>query len=119
MNPLITNAIYSDYLNRIAKHKFNTGIGVYYKERFRKNRDRLFEFLKHDNVFWNNNNAEMAIKLLATHTNNKIMLFSEDRMREYLQIISLYQTCVYNNVSFFKFLLSKEKDLDRYLGRYL
>lgn len=105
--------------DRIAKCKFKTEIGVYYQERFCRNRGRLFVFLKHDNLSWNNNNAEKAIKLLATHTNRKIMLFSEVRMREYLQIMSIYQTCVYNNVSFLKFRLSEEKNFDRYIETYL
>lgn len=99
----------------VAKHEFKTEIGIYYQDRFWRNRKSLFEFIKHDNVSWNNNNAEKAIKLLATHTNRKILLFSEDRMCEYLQISSIYQTCVYNKISFLKFLLSKEKDLDRFI----
>jgi hypothetical protein len=35
------------------------------KERFEKNRDKLFTFLKYDGVLWNNNNAEHAIKAFA------------------------------------------------------
>ena len=35
------------------------------KERFQKNRNRLFTFLEHDGVPWNNNNAEHAIKGFA------------------------------------------------------
>jgi hypothetical protein len=34
--------------------------------RFAKNRNRLFTFLDHDGVPWNNNNAENAIKGFAT-----------------------------------------------------
>ncbi len=94
---------------------FQSEIGLYYQERFRRNRDSLFTFINCDNVSWNNNNAERAIKLLATHTNRKIKLFSESRMPEYLQMMSIYQTCVYNNISFLKFLLSKEIDIQRYI----
>jgi len=36
------------------------------KERFEKNRDKLFTFLDHDGIPWNNNNAEHAIKAFAT-----------------------------------------------------
>ena len=32
---------------------------------FRKNRDKLFTFLAHDGVPWNNNNAEHAVKGFA------------------------------------------------------
>jgi hypothetical protein len=36
-----------------------------YKQRFEKNRDKLFTFLRYDGVPWNNNNAEHAIKAFA------------------------------------------------------
>ena len=35
------------------------------KQRFEKNRDKLFTFLRYDGVPWNNNNAEHAIKAFA------------------------------------------------------
>ena len=105
-------------LDRIAKYKFKTEIALHYQDRFGRNKNKLFEFINHDNVSWKNNNAEKAIKLLATHTNRKIKMFSENRMREYLQIMSIYQTCVYNNVSFLKFLLSKERGCDKFIETY-
>ena len=97
--------------------KYSSETASHYKERFLKNIDKLFQFLDHDNVSWNNNNAEHAIKLLATHTNKKIKLFSTTRIDEYLNIMSVYQTCVYHDISFFKFLLSRERDLDKYLRK--
>ena len=103
---------------RIASKEFKTEVAIYYQDRFNRNRDRLFEFINHDNVSWNNNNAERAIKLLATHTNRKIKLFSEKRMRDFLKIMSVYQTCVYNNASFMKFLLSKERNFDKFFETY-
>ena len=105
-------------LTKIGKFRFQSEIGLYYQERFNRNKDKLFLFINYDNVSWNNNNAERAIKLLATHTNRNIKLFSENRMREYLQIMSIYQTCVYNNVSFLKFLLSQKRDLGKYMQNY-
>ena len=35
------------------------------KQRFEKNRDKLFTFLRYDGMPWNNNNAEHAIKTFA------------------------------------------------------
>ena len=58
---------------------------------------------------------EHAIKLLSTHTNRQIKYFSAAQAAEYLKIMSIYQTCVYNNVSFLKFLISKEKNMEKYL----
>jgi hypothetical protein len=103
---------------RFEKKNFSSDIAIYYQERLSKNQEKLFQFINHDNVSWNNNNAERAIKLLATHTNRKIKLFSAKRMEDYLKIMSIYQTCVYNNVSFIKFLLSKERDINRFFESY-
>ena len=105
-------------LTKIDKYRFQSEIGLYYQERFNRNKDKLFLFINYDNVSWNNNNAERAIKLLATHTNRNIKLFSENRMREYSQIMSIYPTCVYNNVSFLQFMLSQKRDLSKYVQNY-
>ena len=85
-------------IEKITSEKFATEIAIYYQERFLRNKNKLFTFLEYDNVSWNNNNAEKAIKLLATHTNEKIKLFSEKRISEYLCIMSIYQTCIYKPI---------------------
>jgi predicted RecB family nuclease len=95
--------------------EYSTETSQYYQTRFIKHKNKLFQFLNFDNVSWNNNNAERAIKLLATHSNRSINLFSPQRIDEYLKIMSIYQTCNYNNVSFLKFLLSREQNFDEYL----
>jgi len=33
-------------------------------------------------------------------------------MEEYLKIMSIYQTCKYKGISFLKFMLSREKDIE-------
>ena len=103
----------------LARSMFRSEIASQYRDRFLKNRNTLFEFLNHDNVSWNNNNAERAIKLLATHTNKGLKLFTAVRMEEYLRIMSIYQTCVYNNISFLRFLLSGERDLGKFFESHL
>ena len=105
----------TSFFNLLTRSMFRSEIAGRYRDRFLKNRNRLFEFLNHDNVSWNNNNAEQAIKLLATHTNKNMKSFTAARMEEYLRIMSIYQTCVYNNISFLRFLLSRERDLGKYL----
>lgn len=85
-----------------------------YQKRFQKNRDDLFRFLDYDNVAWNNGNAEHAIKLLATHTNDNLKFCRTTRMEEYLTIMSLYQTCKYRGISLLSFLLSEETDINYY-----
>lgn len=105
------------FFNTAVKCEYSSESSLYYQTRFIKYKDKMFQFLNYDNVSWNNNNAERAIKLLATHSNKNIKLFSSQRIDEYLRIMSIYQTCVYNNVSFLKFMVSKEKDFDLYLKR--
>src|SRR5262249_41920663 len=46
----------------LSRTHFQNETAASYQRRFEKNRDRLFTFLDHDGVPWNNNNAEHAIK---------------------------------------------------------
>jgi predicted RecB family nuclease len=85
-----------------------------YRKRFLRYQDKLFVFLDHDGVPWNNNNAEHAIKHFA-----KYRIISNGRMtasglQAYLILLSIYQTCEYKRVSFLRFLLSKERAVDAF-----
>jgi len=51
---------------------------------------------------------------MAVHRNKNIDYFRASRMDDYLRIMSLYQTCEYKEISFLKFLISKEIDIDEY-----
>ena len=102
------------FIDRLLSTDYTSQIVLKYKKRFMKNKNKLFEFLNHDNVSWNNTNAEHAIKLLALHRNDTFKWFSSTKIGDYLKLISIYQTCRYNEVSFLKFLVSKEKDLMSY-----
>jgi len=106
----------SHFYKKTINRDYTSEASQYYQNRFIRFKDKLFQFLNYDNVSWNNNNAERAIKLLATHSNKSIPLFSPQRIGEYLRIMSIYQTCVYNNVSFLKFLLSRERSFDNFLS---
>ncbi len=107
------------FLKDIFSKEYSSEIAQQYQKRFLKNQGKLFLFLSHDNVAWNNNAVEHAIKLLATHKNKNLTFFRESRMEEYLKIMSIYQTCKYKGISFLKFLLSKEKDIDIYCEKFL
>jgi hypothetical protein len=102
------------FLEEVSSTVYVSEVSRQYQVRFQKNRNTLFTFLDYDNVSWNNTYAEHAIKLLATHRNKNIDFFRASRMDEYLRIMSIYQTCEYKKVSFLKFLLSKETDMDEY-----
>jgi predicted RecB family nuclease len=102
------------FFHTVFATDYASEISQQYQIRFEKNRNTLFTFLDYDNVLWNNTYAEHAIKLLATHRNKNIDFFRASRIEEYLRIMSIYQTCEYKGMSFLKFLLSKETDIDEY-----
>jgi len=82
-----------------------------FKERFEKNRAKLFTFLIHDGVPWNNNNAEHAVKAFAMVRRTIAGVTSEKGIRDYLVLLSISQTCKYKEVDFLDFLRSGEKDI--------
>jgi hypothetical protein len=97
-----------EYRSELARH---------YWGRFLKYRDKLFVFLDHDGVPWNNNNAENAVKLFASRRKFMRTLFTERGIKDYLLLLSLYQTLRYRGVSFWKFLPSGETDLATFTAR--
>ena len=105
------------FFSTIEGGVFRTEIAIKYQNRFMRNRNKLFEFINHDNVSWNNNNAEHAIKILAMHANKDLNGFRETRIDDYLKIMSIYQSCKFQNISFLKYLLSTEATLDAYASR--
>ena len=52
-------------------------------ERLEKNRNKMFTFLDFDNVPWNNNNAEHAIKKLAAYRELADVYFDTDHYEEF------------------------------------
>jgi hypothetical protein len=100
---------------KIDQYDFETEIALKYKKRLVKYRDKLFTFLDHNGVSWNNNNAEHAIKafarlrkILGGNTNVK-------GIQEYLILLSICQTCKYKGINFFEFLRSGETDIESFI----
>ena len=85
-----------------------------YRKRFLANRAKLFTFLDCDDVPWNNNNAEHAVKEFAAYRKNTDGFYSEEGIKKHLILLSVYATCKYKNIDLLKFLLSKEKDIDSF-----
>jgi hypothetical protein len=85
-----------------------------YRSRLLKYRDKLFVFLAHDGVPWNNNNAEHAVKEFAYHRETTNGMLTETGLAEFLTLLSICVTCRYKGVSFLKFMLSGEKDIDEF-----
>jgi len=85
-----------------------------YQKRLNKYRDKLFVFLEHDSVPWNNNNAENAIKLFASRRRILGTSSTEKGLRDYLVFLSIYQTCRRKNLSLLRFLRSGKLYLDAF-----
>ena len=85
--------------------------GLRVKER-KKNRDKLFTFLKYDGIPWNNNNAEHAIKAFAALRDVISGSSTAKGVDEYLTLLSICQTCMYQGLDFLGFMRSGEKYIE-------
>ena len=92
--------------------QFEKEIAEHYQKRLTRNRDRLFEFLNHDGVPWNNNNAENAIKPFAKYRAMTNYLSTSKGLEDYLVLLSIQQTCKYRGINFLEFLRSGKLTLD-------
>jgi hypothetical protein len=84
------------------------------KKRITRYRGKLFTFLDYDGIPWNNNNAEHAVKHFAKYRRLANGRFSERGLKDYLKLLSIFETCKYKAISFLGFLLSKERDIDSF-----
>jgi hypothetical protein len=84
-------------------------------ERLQKNRSKLFTFLEFDDIPWNNNNAEHAIKAFARLRRVIEGKTTEKGLREFLILLSICETCKYKGVDFLDFLRSGSKDIDDFV----
>jgi Transposase IS66 family len=108
------------FLKSVASTDLTSPLADKYKKRFQKSGEKMFTFLDHDGVPWNNNNAEHAIKRFAKYRRDADGRFTARTLEEYLVLASVFETCEFNNVNVLQFLLSKEatlKGLLRMAGR--
>ena len=103
--------VVSRFLKSVVSTDFTSELADKYKKRFQKTGEKMFTFLDHDGVPWNNNNAEHAIKRFAKYRRMADGQFTERTLKEYLVLASVFETCEFNNVNVLKFLLSKETTL--------
>lgn len=89
-------------------------LAIKYKRRFLKYRDQLFTFLDYDDIPWNNNYAEHAVKTFARLRRVIGGASSDKGIRDYLTLLSISETCKYRGVNFLDFLRSGEVDIDRF-----
>jgi predicted RecB family nuclease len=105
------------FFRALESRAYRSEVADGYKKRLLKNEGKLFTFLDHDGVPWNNNNAEHAIKAFAYYRRVTDGQMREGGLSDYLVLLSLYQTCKYRGVSFLKFLLSREDDVAAFSRR--
>lgn len=97
----------------IIDRHYKSELAIKYQKRFIRYRESLFVFLEYDGIPWNNNRAESAIRHIAIQ--RKISkVFSKSVTHHYLLLLGIRQTCRFQEVSFLRFLMSGEKDIDNF-----
>jgi hypothetical protein len=107
----------NSFFTALSESHYTSEVALGYQARFLKNQGKLFTFLDHDGVPWNNNNAEHAIKQFAYYRQICEPHITVAGLQEYLVLLSIAQTCKYKGVSFLKYLLSRELDIDTFCKR--
>jgi hypothetical protein len=95
----------------ISQRQITSDAAQHYVGRFLKYKEKLFVFLEHEGVPWNNNNAEHAIKPVAKYRPLVRRTMTRNGVESYLVLLSIYQTCEYRGLSFLDFLCSGETDI--------
>jgi hypothetical protein len=102
------------FYHTITGQAYRSEVADGYRRRFLEYQESLFTFVDYDDVPWNNNNAEHAIKRFALYRDIADGTFSESGLTDYLVLLSIYVTCQYKEINFLQFLLSQKKDMDAY-----
>jgi predicted RecB family nuclease len=104
----------ANYFASLSAQAFASEVAKQYQKRMQRYQDKLFVFLDHDGIPWNNNNAENAIKGFASRRRLLGASSTERGLQNYLVFLSIYQTCRRKNLSFLRFLLSGKRDVDAF-----
>jgi predicted RecB family nuclease len=105
------------FYSRLSQGTLTSEVALGYEKRFVKYRGKLFSFLKHSDVPWNNNNAENAIRAFGELREIIKGVATEKGLREYLILLSVCETCKRRGISFLEFLLSEETSIDTFAAR--
>ncbi|MGD0291655.1 MAG: TM0106 family RecB-like putative nuclease [Candidatus Binataceae bacterium] len=105
------------FLDDLAVREYRSEVAEKCRTRIVKCGEKLFTFLDHDGVPWNNNGAENAIKDFAMLRRNIGGVSTESGMCDYLVLLSIRQTLKRRGVGFLSFLVSRKKDLERFAVR--
>lgn len=102
------------FYRSLDKSEFKSEAASKCKQRFLKNRNKLFTFLHCDGVSWHNNNAEHAIKAFARLRQVISGTSTKKGIEEYLTLLSIAETCEYRKLDFLDFLRSGEMDVQAF-----
>ena len=105
------------YFKSLSTRSFRSEVAESLRARLLKYQDKLFTFIRHDGVPWNNNNVENAIREFGYYREETSGLMKTAGLRDYLLLLSVCHTCKFKSVSFLKFLLSRERNVDAFCER--
>jgi hypothetical protein len=102
------------FYKKVILQEFESDLAISYQKRFIKYKEKLFLFLNHDGIPWNNNNAEHSIKPFAKWRKKISKSLKKKNIEHHLVLLSILQTCKYQGANFFDFLKSGEKSIYEY-----
>jgi predicted RecB family nuclease len=100
------------FFKSLSRQNYVTEPAEKWKTRLLKNQMQLFTFLDYDDIPWNNNNAEHAVKAFVRLRRDLAGISTERGIRDYLILLSVCETCRIRGLSFLDFLRSGERDID-------
>jgi predicted RecB family nuclease len=107
----------SRFFRDLEARSYRSEVANAYQARLTRYESKLFTFLDHAGVPWNNNPAEHAVKAFAYFRQTADGLMREEGLSDYLVLLSVQQSYKYRGVSFLRFLLSQEEDIEAYCRR--
>ncbi|MEI6557542.1 MAG: IS66 family transposase [Rhodospirillaceae bacterium] len=99
------------YFEQLKSTNYATEVAIKLRKRLINNMNELFTFIDYDNIPWNNNNAEHAIKAFAKIRNVISGTTNEVGIRDYMVLLSISQTCAYKSMDFLEFLISEKTSI--------
>ena len=107
----------TQYFQMLSGKIYHSDSATQLQNRLLRCKDKLFTFIDHDGVPWNNNCAENAIKKFAYYRADTKSAMIESGLKDYLVMLSIYQTCRYKGVNFLQFLSSREHSIKAFITK--
>jgi hypothetical protein len=102
----------AEFFHAVSSATPRSDVACALRERLLKYQSKLFTFLEFDNVPWNNNSAENAIKRFALYRAHAAGMMKDSGLEMFLKLLSVCQTCKYKGLNFWRFLCSRKRDID-------